>query len=184
MNTVNEQAETKVRRNAKKEETEKLISQIPEKFLVKHFDVFGPRGDRNLSLIAAMEKKGDFSWELAIQALDYLLDNELFCVHVRPTDSEMIFTENMKPVPAAKSGLTIVYYRVQNRWDTKNNFVKISTAWCHKNDYFNPKLGRLLAAINFVRGEHTSIRLPIKGRYTSQLRVLFTPLVQSQVVFN
>lgn len=74
-----------------------------------------------------------------------------------------------------KGGCTVVF---QLPVCKTHRMLTIATSWCNNKDTFNPKLGRLLAAINYVHAHTIQVRLREQGGYTRQLKDLFENLVQ------
>ena len=102
------------------------------------------------------------TWNAIRGALDNLENGYLQTTHVRPKD---FLDDKISP----KGGCTIVFAIPPRR----ANMITIAVSWCHEKDTFDPKLGRMLAALNYTHNRCIQMRLPHKGNYSRQLKFIF-----------
>lgn len=121
-----------------------------------------------IPVIHEMVNSGKTTWDAVRCALHNLRDGVLKFTYVRPLND----FGNAMP----KGGCAVVFQLPPRKTD---RILTIATSWCHDRDTFNPKLGRLIAAIHYVHDRTTQLRLPSKGKYSSQLKSILNPCVNN-----
>lgn len=119
-----------------------------------------------------MVDQGQLTWDAVRCAIHNLETGYLKFTYVRKFGDD-----GVEP----KGGCTVVFATPEH---LSNTVLTVAISWCNEKDTFYPKLGRLLAAINFVRNHTVQIRLMEQGRWSEQLKYIFGPCVGNQRVFE
>lgn len=147
----------------------KPVLDIPEDVAVEINKVFGKR-HHLLPKVHGMVHSQQTTWDAIRCAVHNIESGFLHTVHIRPIG----WNKDGEEAILAKGGCTIVFAIPPRR----GNMVTVAVVWCNETDTFNPKLGRLLAAHNYIHHHTIQIRLPEKGRYSSQIKNIFSLMVQ------
>ena len=149
---------------------EKPVLIIPNDVADSINRVFGKR-HHLLPQACRIVEEQQTTWDAIRCAVDNLENGTLHTVHIRPRQVNRNFESSV----SSKGGCTVVFMMPAYR----GNMVTVSVSWCNENETFNPKQGRLFAANNYVHQRSIQIRLPQKGRYSSQIKELFSNMISN-----
>ena len=76
-------------------------------------------------------------------------------------------------------GAVTVCYQLPDR---PSNTLLCSFAWATPNEVFNKKVGSAMAKERWLGGQVSLVRLPLRGMYADQLRLLYSPFLQPALI--